>query len=185
VLVVGAGTGAELIECGRRYPGWSFTAVDPSPAMVRRGAEKLAQHGLSTRVTWHDTSLKKVPAGEAFDAATLLLVLHFLPDDGGKQVVLEQISERLKPGAPFILSTFAGDPTTTRTKKIYELSKAHALSQGVPDAEVQDKFNLARPDIHLIPEDRIKALLRDAGFIDVQRIFQSLALTTWCCRTQR
>ncbi len=185
ILMVGAGTGAEVVACGTRHSGWTISAIDPSPAMVKRGREKTDANGLSDRVHWHDTSLKKLEVEEPFDAATLLLVLHFLPDDGGKGALLEHIAERLKPGAPLVVSTFVGDPTNTRTKKIYELSRAYAIASGVTPAEATEKFNLARTDVHLVPEERIKTLLRNAGFIDVQRVLQGLAMITWVARTPR
>src|SRR5689334_22891485 len=100
VLMVGAGTGAEVVECGSKHPGWMITAVDPSSEMIKLGRQKADAAGLSDRVQWQDTSLKKLPYSEPFDAATLLLVIHFLPDDGGKAAILEHIAERLKPGAP-------------------------------------------------------------------------------------
>jgi tRNA (cmo5U34)-methyltransferase len=185
VLMVGAGTGSEVVECGTHHPGWTITAVDPSVEMVKLGRAKTDAHGLTARVMWFEGSLKKLEVQEPFDAATLHLVLHFLPDDGGKSALLEHIAERLKPGAPFVLSTFVGTPTDTRTKKIYELSKAHALANGLDRADVEEKLNLARTDIHLVPEERIKTLLKEAGFIDVQRIVQGLAMMTWIARTNR
>jgi tRNA (cmo5U34)-methyltransferase len=183
LLMVGAGTGAEVVECGTKHPGWSITAVDPSAEMVKLGKEKTDAAGLS-RVQWLAEPLGQVPTEPPFDAATLLLVLHFLADPE-KRKLLEKIAERLKPGAPFVLSTFVGNPEDTRTKRIYDLSKAHALANGLDRAEVEEKLNLNRTDIHLVSEDRIKALLRDAGFIDVQRIVQGLAMNTWIARTQR
>src|SRR4029077_8177540 len=120
-----------------------------------------------------------------FDAATLLLVLHFLPDDGGKAALLGHIAERLKPGAPLVLSACVGDPASTRTKKTYELARTYAIANGVDPAEAAEKLNLSRTDVHLVPEERIKTLLRDAGFIDVQRMVQGLAMMTWIARTNR
>jgi tRNA (cmo5U34)-methyltransferase len=185
VLIVGAGTGAELVECGSRHPNWRFTAVDPSPAMLKIAREKTDAAGISAQVTWHEQSLKKLKVDEPFDAAAMLLVLHFLPDDGGKAALLEHIAGRLKPGAPLVLSTFVGDPANTRTKKIYELARTYAIANGVARAEAEEKMNLARTDVHLVPEERIKALLRDTGFIDVQRVLQGLAMTMWIARTAR
>ena len=184
VLMVGAGTGAEVVECGTKHPGWSITAVDPSAEMVKLGRAKTDAAGLSGRVHWIAEPLGKVPTEPSFDGATLLLVLHFLASPE-KQKLLDKIAERLKPGAPLVVSTFVGDPTNTRTKKIYELSKAHALANGLDRAEVEDKLNLNRKDIFLVPEEQIKTLLRDSGFIDIQRIVQGLAMTTWIARVQR
>lgn len=39
-----------------------------------------------------------------FDAATLIGVLHHIPDDADKLRLLQALSARLAPGAPFILA---------------------------------------------------------------------------------
>lgn len=184
LLIVGAGTGTEVIECGSRHAGWTITAVEPSPEMSAQGQAKVKAAGLDARVEWQTAALDQIEEGDLYDGATLLLVLHFL-DEEAKLNLLCEISDRLKPGAPFALSTFVGDPANTRTKKIYDLAKAFALAKGLPAAEVAEKFDLTRKDIFLEPEEKIKMHLRDAGFIDVQRIGQGLAMHLWVARKQR
>src|SRR5579864_8360835 len=50
ILIVGAGTGSEVVECGTRHSGWTITAVDPSSEMVKLGRQKADAKGLSSRV---------------------------------------------------------------------------------------------------------------------------------------
>src|SRR5476649_396423 len=51
ILCVGVGTGSEIIRLARKYPGWHFTGVDPSPDMLAVCAEKLQLEGLHDRCT--------------------------------------------------------------------------------------------------------------------------------------
>jgi len=185
ILTVGAGTGTELTQLGTSHAGWHFTAVEPAPAMAKLGREKFATHPLGNRIHWHGGPLKTLPPGDPFDAATLILVLHFLPDNGDKEELLTEIAGRLKPGAPLFLASYFGAKETTRTKKFFDLTKAWALANGVDAKEVAEKLDPERPDMHLVPEDRLKALLRYAGFIDVQRIYQGLLIGGWVARTPR
>ena len=47
LLVVGAGTGAEIVTMGRNVSRWQFTAVDPSPDMLDRCRSRVAEAGLA------------------------------------------------------------------------------------------------------------------------------------------
>ena len=46
VLVVAAGTGAELLYLAERHPEWTFTAVEPSKTMMSICREKCAHGGV-------------------------------------------------------------------------------------------------------------------------------------------
>ena len=182
VLVVGAGTGMEIVEWGRSHPGWRFTGVDPSAPMLAQAQEKVEKAGLSGRVTLKAGTLEQLPEDEDFDAAALLLVLHFVPDNGEKADLLCSIAERLKPGAPFLLATRFGDPESTRFKKMLAFSKAWTLAQGMDSEEAEKRFSPARTDLHDVPEERVKILLREAGLIDVQRFYQGFLIGAWLAR---
>ncbi len=184
VLVVGAGTGQELLQLAAAHPAWRFQAVEPSEAMAALAQEKLARAGAADRVAWHLGTLEDLPDGPAFDAATMLLALHFVPryDKGGQ---LSMIAERLNAGAPLVLADSFGDPTTTRFKRLETLLKAWATAMGADATSIAEAFNPARTDLHRVPEEQIKALLREAGFIDIQRIYQALYIGAWLARTPR
>lgn len=100
LLIVGAGTGMEIVHLGEDNPGWRFTGVDPSADMVAVARRRVMESGLSGRVELHASFAQELPASESYDAATLILVMHFIPDDGEKLELLRSISARLAPGAP-------------------------------------------------------------------------------------
>lgn len=185
ILVAGSGTGTEILGWGQMHPQWRFTAVEPSQAMTSMAQEKLKQANLDGRVVFKTGTVDQLPEGEAYDAATLLLVLHFLSDDGAKAALLEAIAERLKPGAPFLMACRFGNKESTRFKKMTDINKAWALDQGMSPKEAGERFSPARQDLHDVPEERVKNLLRDAGFIDVQRYYQAAIVGAWLARAPR
>src|SRR5262247_2794224 len=77
VLVVGVGTGQEIMTIGRHEPHWRFTAVDPSPPMIAIARERLAATGLLRRTDLRACGVEALPA-DRHDAATLIGVLHHI-----------------------------------------------------------------------------------------------------------
>jgi tRNA (cmo5U34)-methyltransferase len=185
VLVTGVGTGMEVQAWAPKHPDWRFVGVDPSEPMLAVAAEKMKASGLSNRVRLECGSVENLPKSDLYDAATLLLVLHFVPDNGGKEGILQAIADRLKPGATLILATLFGDPETTRYKRMMSLTKSWALARGMEAAKAEELFNPARTDLHVVPEERIKDLFRYAGFIDVTRVYQAFAIGCWSARTSK
>ena len=78
ILCVGAGTGAEIQHLASLFPGWTFTAVEPSPAMLSACRERAEANGYAQRCRFHEGYLDSLPAGEPFDAATCFLVSQFI-----------------------------------------------------------------------------------------------------------
>jgi tRNA (cmo5U34)-methyltransferase len=104
VLVVGAGTGQEVLTIGKLEPNWRFTAVDPSAPMVELGQDRVTAAGLAARTEFVLGMVSDLPREARFDAATLIGVFHHLPGDAAKHEILADIAARLKPGAPLIIA---------------------------------------------------------------------------------
>lgn len=109
LLIAGCGTGTELGLYADECPGWHFTGVDPSAGMLDIARDRINH---MDRIKLVEGYVSDLPNKPTFDAATLILVMHFLSDDenapgGGKAGVLSQIAQRLKPGAPLIFGRHA------------------------------------------------------------------------------
>lgn len=139
VLVAGAGGGArEVLTAGALEPGWRFTAVDPSEAMMDIAIAAIEAAGLLARTTTKLGVVDDLPAEPVFDAATLIGVLHHIPGEAGKLALLRSLHARMKPGAPLIL---AGNRLTYAEHPL--LLKAWGerwRMQGASPAEVEAKL---------------------------------------------
>jgi tRNA (cmo5U34)-methyltransferase len=182
VLVVGAGTGEEIVQLGTRYPGWCFTGIDPSAEMLAVARQRIAEAGLTDRVTLHVGTVDGLPMDDRYDAATLLLVMHFLPDDGAKLALLRGIAERLRPGAPLVLADLHGDLESAGSKLRLEAWRQRQVNRGIAANNIEEMFRQLPQSVYFIPERRLEALLAEAGFTGVERFFQALLFGGWIAR---
>ncbi|GAB5518226.1 MAG: class I SAM-dependent methyltransferase [Rhodothermales bacterium] len=175
VLIVGAGTGYEARRYAQHHPGWMLTAVEPSTEMTAR-AHAYLDHD-ADRIAWHTGTLDTLPATAPFDAATLLLVLHFLPDDGTKRDLLRDIAQRLKPGALLLIADlFAAHEADWARWAAYQRLKH------VPEEAIERGLSLSQEILHRITEDRLAVLLHEAGFSYPERWYHALHVGGWLCR---
>ncbi len=183
ILVVGAGTGAECLALAKSCPGLSVTGVDPSADMVAVAARKIEAAGLGGQVSLHPCPLGDLPEQEPFDGASLLLVLHFLADDGAKLDLLEQTARRLKPGAPLVLADLFGPPWTDPWQgRLRTMWRHLQLAAGIPASDADRGFAHVDRDIHPITDFRLAALLAQAGFTPPQPFFRALCFGAWICQ---
>jgi tRNA (cmo5U34)-methyltransferase len=178
LLVVGAGGGKELTVFGPFNPKWTFTGVDPSSQMLEIAKKRSESLGFEDRVTLYKGIVEELVDTEPFDAATCLLVLHFIPDDGSKLSILKGIAERLKPGAPLILACMVGQHESPEySRQMAALSKHRELI-GLSPEFIEDgmKRMEATP---IVPESRVLDLLQSAGFGNVLTFFGSYLLRGW------
>lgn len=161
ILVVGAGGGMEICELGAVRPGWRMTGVDPSALMIDLARERVARHGLTDRVALLHGTADSLPDGLRFDAATCMMVMHMLPDDGTKAALLAPIAARLRPGAPLILTDAFGDALPEQYVQAWRWFQR---GMGRQPEEIAALEQQVRAGVHFVPEPRIAALLGEAGF---------------------
>ncbi|MGH2616503.1 MAG: class I SAM-dependent methyltransferase [Thermomicrobiales bacterium] len=182
VLLVGAGTGEEIVRLAPGNPGWHLIAVDPSAPMLAVARERVQAADLSDRVDLREGYVGDLPEGELFDAATMLLVMHFAPDDGAKLELLRSVSARLKLGAPLILADMHGDLHDPAIKRRYEAWKRRQIARGVAVADAEAMFAGLPQVVHFVPRERIEDLLREAGFVDIEPVFSAFVIGAWFAR---
>lgn len=176
LLVVGAGSGKELVTFGQAEPGWTLTGVDPSAHMLAIAREKLDRYDLAGRVTLQPGLVEHLPATAQFEAATCILVMHFLPDDGAKLALLTSIATRLKGGASFILVDGVGTPEQIKASNAVWVQ--HAAQMGLSSAAMQNLVKV-QDELHTVTESRSQQLLAQAGFENISRFYSALFYSGW------
>jgi tRNA (cmo5U34)-methyltransferase len=156
ILVAGAGTGKEIIDCSQNNPHWSFTGFDPAEPMLSIAKKKVAAASL-----------------EDFDAAISILVMHFLPDDGTKLNFLKGIAYKLKPGAPIVLVDLEGEIGSDEYNTLNAAWKNQQIFKRDDDDKVNEEFELREKEVHFIPQKRIESLLEEGGFIKIHKFFKA------------
>ncbi|MCB2184435.1 MAG: class I SAM-dependent methyltransferase [Desulfobulbaceae bacterium] len=179
ILVSGVGTGQEVLAYSRVNATWCITGVDPTEKMLSIAIERVNEKDLSDRIHLKQGIVKDLPQVPCFDAATSILVMQFIPDDGSKKEYLTEITTRLKPGAKFIIIDLVGDKTTHGFNMFFSAWKARQLFMGEDKEEVKKDFEHILRDLQFITENRMNDLLQEAGFRAIHKFFQSYLFSGW------
>ncbi|MEM9928274.1 MAG: class I SAM-dependent methyltransferase [Bacteroidota bacterium] len=173
ILVAGCGTGAELLEISERWPDWKLEGIDPSPDMIVQARQKLSGR---PHLRLMEGYVHDLPEVARYRAATLLLVLHFVPDDGAKLKLLQGLASRMLPGAPLlIMDIFGSKEELIKNLKILPL----LLPPSVDQDQVEERLRILPERIQYIPEPRLQELLVESGFSPPQRFLQTAIYGGW------
>ncbi|OIJ44057.1 class I SAM-dependent methyltransferase [Massilia timonae] len=178
VLVLGAGGGLELKAFADGQPAWTFDGVDPSAAMLELARQLVAAHG--DRVRLHQGYVDAAPIGP-FDAAACLLTMHFMPV-AERRHALAAIHARLKPGSPFVVMHMSVAAGAQERARWMARDEAFAVAGGVaPEMARQRREGIAASLPVLAPQED-EALLREAGFDDIDVFYVGGVFRGWICR---
>lgn len=184
VLVIGGGGGNELKAFGPKNPGWKFTAVDPSEAMLGVAQKKAREEGMESRTEWIHGTVFDVPEDMLFDGATCILVLHFVPEVQKKLALLKKLRSHLKAGAPFVLVSKYGDPEDEEFQELVALWRNYWLDMtNLPEKKVEELMKSTLVDAS-VSEETIRELLAEAGFHKVAKFFKTNHFGGWLCYAQ-
>lgn len=172
VLLVGVGTGSELLLLGRLCPGWQFVAQDISADMLALARHRAEEAGMGARISWLQGDLPT--ASLQCDGALCLLVLHFL-EKATKAALLADISRQLKAGAPLLLADLMVPPDPVERTVMGQQARLAGLPQSASARMVQR----LEQDFIPLDERQLQQLLQGAGFEAGQRYFQALGFHGW------
>lgn len=182
VLVIGAGTGIELVTLKRVRPDLRLHGVDPSEQMLEIARRRVTEAGVADGVSFQHGYAEDVPAAPLFDAATLINVLHFVPDDGSKAALLGDIARRLRPGGVFVFFDLHGGADPEEHERYLSAWRRYWTIRGMTADEKRRFDARIREGIHFAPASRVVELAREAGLTEPRRFYTSLLYGGWTFR---
>lgn len=182
ILCVGVGTGTEMAHLALQNPGWHFTAVEPSAAMLDICRQRADKEGFASRCHFHEGYLESLPTAEAHDAATCLLVSQFILEPQARSAFFAGIAERLKPGGLLASSDLAADVDSAE----YDVLLAawmNMMAAADVSAEAMARMRKAYAnDVGVLSPERTAAIISAGGFVLPTPFFQAGLIHAWLSR---
>lgn len=179
ILCVGAGTGSELIYLAGRFPHWRFTVVEPSAPMLDVCRRRTGELGLAPRCVFHHGFVDSLSASEAFDAATALLVSHFILAPEDRAGFFRAIAERLRPGGCFASADLASDTCSPAYESLLKVWLRMMKGADVPTEQIENLRESYGRDVAIWPPERIGATIAASGFEMPVTFFQAGLIHAW------
>lgn len=177
ILVAGAGTGAEARFLAPLFPGWRFTLVDPSAAMLDVARGHAEAEGFADRCDLRVGFVSDLGA-EPYDAAISVLVSHFLVDADRRTAFFRDLADRLEPGGPLFTADLAAD----REDRSFATSMDLWLSIYVaPDRRDAYRAMFGTAVAAHTPAE-VEAMIARAGFSAPVACFQAALIRGWVAR---
>lgn len=182
ILCVGAGTGEEIEYLARRFPHWTFVAVDPSSAMLDVCRAKAEKGGFAARCRFHEGYLESLPDLGAFDAATCFLVSQFILDRQARSGFFRGIATRLRPGGLLASSDLASDVASSEYDALLRTWLNMMLAAGIPAAGLEQMRAAYTRDVAILPPATVASIIASGGFDDPVRFYQAGLIHAWFAR---
>lgn len=173
VLTLAPGTGEEICRLASLNPNWTFDGYDTSPDMLKIAESKLHARGFQDRVRLHLGSTAAM-TGRDFAGATAMLVIHFLEDapQGGKELALRQMRERVAKGSPLIYADFLGaDPGDVAFESEFASMRVEAIARAANPEECEKIYLKARELVQWVTPPRLIEIAKESGWKCVEPIF--------------
>lgn len=181
ILCVGAGTGTEILALAEKFPGWQFTAVEPSTAMLEVFRRRAEERGIASRCVFHAGYLDSLPPQEPFDAATAFLVSQFILEREVRSQFFRGIAERLRPEGMLISADLAVSADAPGLLEVW--FQVMSDSGSLPSPEEIEKMREAyQRDVAVLPPQEVREIITRGGFDSPVLFFQAGMIHAWYSR---
>lgn len=181
VLVVGCGTGEDLIPLAKAFPLASFMGIDPSTAMLEVCAKRVAEERFDDRVRLEAIRLDALRIDEEFDAATAILVSQHIESDARAQEFFSTLAALIKPDGRLYSADMHIGVGQDRDAML-ALWREQALMSGMEGPVVDGMLARFRDAVRPRDETTLVHFLQQAGFCDILKPFSSLIYGAWSAR---
>jgi tRNA (cmo5U34)-methyltransferase len=145
--------------------------------MLARCRQRVEAAGLADRCVFHEGTMDTLEPAAPFDAATAILVSHFLVDTTARRQFFVDIARRLRPGGLLVacdLATELGSPTFD---SLYEVWEGTLTRVGFPVS--RESFGTA---VGMLSPRSVEQLIASGGFDAPVAFFQALFMHAWYAR---
>jgi tRNA (cmo5U34)-methyltransferase len=182
ILCGGVGTGLGLIDLAQAFPRWQFTAVEPATPMLDICRRRVEESGITSRCTFHEGYLDSLPVLDSFDAATCLLVSHFLLQKEERRNFFNQIALRLRPQGYLISSDIASDRSTAAYQSLLEVWIRMIKSLKLSNEHLEELRAAYGRDVAVLPPQEVESIIASSNFDTPALFFQRLIIHDWYSR---
>ncbi len=179
ILIVGCGTGKELEVFASAEDQWTFDCVDPVKEMIECSRQVAGKMEISSRVQLHHCYTHELDPDIQFDAATIINVMHFLPDDGSKDALMQSVTERVKPDGTVVLFDLHGDQSDPYFNLFYGAWKRFMDHRGYTGKKKERLLSRLDRGIAYASSDRILQICQDSGLHLIRSYWSGLLYTAW------
>jgi tRNA (cmo5U34)-methyltransferase len=179
ILCVGSGTGAEILYLAQRFPGWHFTAVEPSAPMLEVFRRKAEEAGILSRCVLHAGYVDSLPTSESFDGATAFLVSQFILSREHRTAFFESIARRLRPNGLLVSSDLAGDLSAAECQNLLAVWFKLMSDSGLTNEGLERMRITYTRDVAVLSPADVGKIISEGGFEPPARFFQGGMIHAW------
>lgn len=178
ILVVGAGTGSDILELSNIESSWSFTALDISSDMLDIAKNRFKEANIIERVDFHTGDVGGLNVGD-YDAAICLFVTHFIEGHDEKITLLSEINVKLKSDAFLLLADLM--QSQSEDIRLGQSTISQYLGLEIEAAEVM--LGRLETDFYPLSESELVVVAKLSGYDEPLRYFQALRFSGFILST--